>query len=155
MRDTTFFVLSFCGICGDSYREIGMRGAALEKLSLCSICDDNFGQDRDKERAPRDFINAAQLCMALTVALHHCVPKALVRLHMPPPELLILTAHCSLLTAHCSLLTANCHPPRKKTAFAAFSLLAESNGLIDLPVLRIPCATSQSNLSNSRRCRSR
>ncbi len=62
-----------------------MRGTALGKLSLCSICDDNFGQDRDAERATRDFINAAQLCMALTVALRHCVPKALVRLHKPPP----------------------------------------------------------------------
>ncbi len=90
-----------------------MGSTAFGVLSFCGICDDNFGQDRDAERAPRDFINAAQLCMALTVALRHCVPKALVRLLMPPPALLIthcslLTAHYSLLTAHYSLLTAHC-----------------------------------------------
>ncbi len=38
----------------------------------------------------------AELCMALTVASRHCVPKAPVRLHKATPELLII--HCSLLT---------------------------------------------------------
>ena len=31
--------------------------------------------------APRHFKNAAELCMALTVASRHYVPKAPVRLH--------------------------------------------------------------------------
>ncbi len=85
MRGTALEKLSLCSICGGGCRDVEMGSAAFGVLSFCGICDNNFGQDRDAERATRDFINAAQLCMALTVALRHCVPKALVRLHKPPP----------------------------------------------------------------------
>ena len=65
--------------------------ATIIKMWSRAVCAENFRKKELRKstwRLRRIYKIVAELCMALTVASRHCVPKAPVRLHKATPELL-------------------------------------------------------------------
>ena len=90
-----FFLLSFCGICGDllsADRDEGKRsGRGLRphfshsRPIIRRFAPPSSKGRLDRWRLRRIFEIVAELCMALTVASRPSLPKAPVRLHKATP----------------------------------------------------------------------
>ena len=70
----------------------GGKGAVYPFLGLLCMKFQNSHAKGAAKKNAKAFFHSPELCMALTVASRHYVPKAPVRLHKAIPAL--LTTHC-------------------------------------------------------------